>query len=139
MIADVFLDTNVIAYAASKAKGDEVKSKVALDFIRTAKFGLSGQVLQEFYVTATRKLEVKLSHHEALDWIEALEEFPCVPIDSSLVFQGAETASRYNISYWDGTVIAAAARLGVPYLYTEDLNHGQTYGSVKVINPFRIH
>lgn len=137
MIADAMLDTNVIAYAASKAREDSAKAAIALDLIATAKFGVSGQVLQEFYVTATRKMRVPLSHDEALDWIEALEEFPCVALDSSLVYQGAETANRYQISYWDGAIVAAAERLGVTTLYTEDLNHGQAYGSVRAVNPFR--
>jgi len=137
MIADALLDTNVIAYAASKADEDNVKAAAAVELIRTANFGVSGQVLQEFYVTATKKLRVRLSHDEALDWIEALEEFPCIAIDSSLVYQGAEAAHRYKISYWDGTIIAAAERLGARTVYSEDLNDGQAYGSVRVVNPFK--
>ena len=139
MIAEVMLDTNVIAYAASKASEDRAKAQIARDLIATAKFGVSAQVLQEFYVTATRKLKVTLSHHEALDWIEALEEFPCVAVDSSLVYQGAERAHRYNISYWDGTIVAAAERLSARMVYSEDLSDGQMYGDVRVINPFRHH
>ncbi|WP_245435947.1 hypothetical protein [Mesorhizobium tamadayense] len=49
------------------------------------------------------------------------------------------TKQHYEISYWDGAIIAAAERLGVKTLYTEDLNHGQAYGSVVAINPFRSH
>jgi predicted nucleic acid-binding protein len=137
MIAEAMLDTNIIAYAASKAAEDRGKASIALDLIATANFGLSAQVLQEFYVTATRKLRVRLSHHEALDWIEALEEFPCVAVDASLVYQGAERAERYRISYWDGAIIAAAERLSAQLVYSEDLSDGQAYGEVRVVNPFR--
>jgi predicted nucleic acid-binding protein len=139
MIAEVMLDTNVVTYAVSRAAEDSAKARVALSLIETADFGLSGQVLQEFYVTTTRKIRVPLSHDEALDWIESFEQFPCVPVDSSLVFQGAETARRHQVSYWDGAIIAAAERLGATTLYSEDLNHEQMYGSVRVVNPFREH
>jgi predicted nucleic acid-binding protein len=136
MIAEVMLDTNVIVYAVSKAAEDMAKARVAVTLIEKADFGLSGQVLQEFYVTTTRRIRVPLSHDEALDWIESLEELPCIPVDSSLVFHGAETAHRYQISYWDGAIVAAAERLGATTLYSEDLDHGQTYGDVRVVNPF---
>ena len=139
MIADVLLDTNVILYAASRAPDDAPKAKVARDLLAGARFGVSGQVLQEFYVTTTRKLRVGLSHDEALDWIEQLEEFPCIPLDASLVYRGAEHANRYKISYWDGAIIAAAERLNAHTVYSEDLNDGQSYGSVRVLNPFRAH
>jgi predicted nucleic acid-binding protein len=137
MTVEAFLDTNVVIYAASKSTGDAEKRAVALDLIAQAKFGLSGQVLQEFYVTATKKMTPTLSHDEALNWVEQLEEFPCVSVDGSIVFQGAENSHFHKISYWDGAIIAAAERLGAQILYTEDLNHGQKYGSVTAINPFR--
>jgi predicted nucleic acid-binding protein len=53
------------------------------------------------------------------------------------VARGANIAARYQTSYWDGAIVAAAERLAIPILYTEDLNHGQLYGSVRVIDPFR--
>ncbi len=57
-------------------------------------------------------------------------------IDSALVKTAAAVSARYSISYWDGAIVAAAEALGTPILYTEDLNHGQAYGSVTAINPF---
>jgi predicted nucleic acid-binding protein len=137
MIVDVMLDTNVMVYAASKLAEDRAKKSVALGLIATSKLGLSAQILQEFYVTVTRKMKTPLAHDEALDWLEELEQFPCVPVDSSLVYHGAENSKRFQISYWDGAVIAAAERLGATTLYSEDLNHGQKYGAVTVINPFQ--
>ena len=61
---------------------------------------------------------------------------PVVAVDADLVREGIRHSIRYQISYWDAALIAAAERLDAPTLYTEDLNHGQLYGSVKVINPF---
>ncbi len=139
MNADVVLDTNILVYAASKASEDAAKARVALELIASTQFGVSAQILQEFYVTTTRKLRVKLSHHQALDWIESLEAFPCINVDASLVYQGAERAERYQLSYWDGTIIAAAERLAAHTVYSEDLGDGQLYGPIRVVNPFKQH
>ena len=137
MTVEVFLDTNVVVYAASRLPEDAAKRAVALELISTAELGLSGQVLQEFYVTVTRKMKPPLGHDAALGWIEQLEEFPCAAIDASIVYQGAENSRLFQLSYWDGAILAAAERLGAAILYSEDLSHGQKYGSVTVINPFK--
>ena len=132
MSSEVMIDTNIIAYAASRAAEDARKAAHARDLIKKLDFAISGQILQEFYVTVTRKMRVRLSHEEALDWLE----LPCVGIDPSLVRRGAVIAETNRISYWDGAVIAAAERSGASILYTEDLNHNQLYGAVRVLNPF---
>jgi predicted nucleic acid-binding protein len=137
MNAEVMLDTNVVVYAASALPEDAVKQARALDLIDTASFGLSAQVLQEFYVTATRKLRHPLSHAAALEWLETLCNFPCIPTDAGLVLDAVDRAQSHRISYWDAAIIVAAERLGATTLYSEDLNDGQTYGSVTVVNPFR--
>ena len=139
MIAEAVLDTNVLVYAVSKAADDAAKRKVALELIDTRQIGLSGQILQEFFVVVTRKNRVALTVDQALDWIECFEDFPITPIDASLVRRGAELSARYQISYFDGAVIAAAQALQATTLYTEDLNHNQLYDGVRVVNPFRGH
>ena len=140
MSVEAFLDTNVLVYAAAGGNDDDeetAKRRRAVQLIEEEDFGLSAQVLQEFFVTVVRKIEVPLSPSEALEWIEQLEAFPCLPIDRSLVKIAVEVSERYRISYWDGAVLAAAQSLGAKTLYTEDLNDGQRYGSVQVRNPFR--
>jgi predicted nucleic acid-binding protein len=139
MNADVVLDTNVLVYAVSAAPEEAAKKQIALGLLDEHLVGLSGQILQEFYVTVTRKNRRVLTSDEALDWIESFEDLPIVPVDAALVRNGAEIASRFQVSYWDGAVIAAAQRLGAQELYSEHLNHGQIYGTVQVINPFRSH
>jgi predicted nucleic acid-binding protein len=139
MIADAMVDTNVLIYAASKLAEDQGKARVAIALLEGERLGLSAQVLQEFLVASTRKVRKPWSLDDALDWVEALEDFPCLPIDADLVRFGAELAVRYGLSYWDGAILAAAHRLNAAILYTEDLNHDQLYGSVRVINPFRVH
>jgi predicted nucleic acid-binding protein len=100
-------------------------------------FCLSGQVLAEFYDNVTKKLRIALSAQEIDGWFDLLDEYPIVAVDGHLVRTAILHARRYQISYWDAALIAAAERLGAPVLYTEDLNHDQTYGSVRVVNPFR--
>lgn len=137
MTVECFLDTNILIYAALGREKEEMKRKTANELISSAKFGLSAQVMQEFYAVSTRKTDRPLTPVEALEWIENLEDFPCAPVDTSLVKRGAEISVRYRISPWDGTIIAAAELLGASTLYTEDLNHGQHYGGVRARNPFK--
>lgn len=138
MSVEVFLDTNILVYAVTCDEGEQAKRERALEIIETEEFAISTQVLQEFYVTVTRKLAKPLTPEQALSWIEELEVFPCVAIEASLVKIAIENSVRYQTSYWDGAVLAAAQISGAPRLYSEDLNHGQRYGGVEVINPFRV-
>ena len=102
-----------------------------------ARFGTSVQVLQEFYHNVTRKIARPLHPERALAWIERLERLPLVETDRSLVKRGILFSERYQITYWDGAMLAAAERLGAPVMYSEDLSHGQYYGTVRVIDPFQ--
>jgi len=136
MIVECFLDTNILIYAASPNPSETKKKRIAIDLIQNAAFGLSAQVLQEFYVVATRKAEIPLRPSVALEWIEQLEVFPCAEVSPALVKLGAVISERYQISYWDGAILAAAESLGAPVVYTEDLSHGQSYGAVRAVNPF---
>ena len=137
MIAESFLDTNILFYAALGRDTEEAKRARAKELLATERFGLSAQVLQEFFVNVTRKTERPMTPARAMEWLDELDEFPCVPIDRSLVKVAAEFSVRFRLSYWDAALIAAAELLGAQTLYTEDLNHNQLYGSVRVVNPFR--
>ncbi len=136
MSVDVFLDTNILVYAVTSDDPAQAKRQKAVEIIETEDFAISAQVLQEFYVTVTRKLAEPLTPAQALTWIEVLEVFPCVAIEASLVKIAIETSVRYQTSYWDGAIVAAAQSVSASRLYSEDLNHGQWYGSVEVLNPF---
>ncbi len=132
---EVFLDTNVLIYAALGSVDAPEKYERAVELL-TTRFGLSGQVLAEFYVNAQRKGSVPLTAEEAKEWVYRLSKKAFQPVDYAVIRGGIENARRYQISYWDGAIIAAAERLGARVLYSEDLSHGQTYGSVRVENPF---
>ncbi len=136
MSVDCFLDTNVLVYAVSSAEADAPKRARALDLVRQSDFGLSAQVLQEFYVTVTRKIRKPLAPELAVALMEEYRVFPTVPTDYPLIVSAVELSLRYGISYWDGAILAAAEVLEAEVLYTEDLNHGQRYGAVRAVNPF---
>ena len=137
MNVDCFLDTNVLVYAATGTEADRAKREKAQALIATADFGISTQVLQEFYVSATRKAHIRMPPRIALEWIEQLDGRPCISVDSDLVKLAAAISIRYQISYWDGAILAAAEALAAPVVYSEDLQHGQMYQTVRVENPFR--
>ena len=136
MLVDAFVDTNVLVYAARGSEKERSKRIRALELIQSLRLGISAQVLAEFYVTTTRKVALPLSAAKALEWIDQFEAFPCVAVDGSLVRQGAWLAHRYQISYWDGAIVAAAQALEAPVIYSEDLSHGQKYEGIEVRNPF---
>ena len=136
MNASCFLDSNVLVYAAAGRGVHERKRTRALDLLEEAEFGLSGQVLQEFFVSVTHKAEKPLSRTDAAEWIARLSLRPVVPINSGLVMLAIRLGERYRISHWDAAIVAAAECLEASILYTEDLNDGQMYGSVKAVNPF---
>jgi predicted nucleic acid-binding protein len=136
MTVPYFLDTNILLYAAAGRGAAEARRKRARELIVGAKFGTSVQVLQEFYHNVTRKIAKPLSPARAFAWVERLEKLPLVETDRALVRAGIVISERFRITYWDGAMLAAAERLRAPVMYTEDLNHGQFYGSVRVLNPF---
>jgi len=137
MRSDCFLDTNILIYAAAGRQDDPRKFQIAEQIISTERFGLSGQVLAEFYVNIFKKPQIAPSRTEVDEWIDLLCEFPIAAIDATLVRMGILYSQRFQINYFDAAIIAAAEHLGAEVLYTEDLNHGQLYGSVRVVNPFK--
>ncbi|MFD2182617.1 PIN domain-containing protein [Rhodoplanes azumiensis] len=131
-----FLDTNILLYAALGKSDAPEKFRISRALLASWNFGLSTQVLGEFFVNAVLKSKRPLSCTEAAAMVAVFMERPCVVIDQAIVRAAMAHAQRYQIKYWDAAIIAAAERLEAPVLYTEDLNNGQTYGSVRVENPF---
>ncbi len=137
MRVECFLDTNVLVYAASASRSEAAKRQRALQLVQESAFGLSAQVLQEFYVTVTRKMKRPMAPELAVALMDEYRVFPTVPTDYPLVVSAVELSVKYGISYWDAAIIAAAQVLEADTLYTEDLNHGQRYETVRIVNPFR--
>jgi len=121
MTAEAFLDTNVLIYAVSAAPSERSKQAVARQLIEAGGFGTSVQCLAEFYVNATRKLKQPLSPHHALKFSEGLPDAPIIEVTQPLQLEAIALSVRYQISYRDAAVVAAAIELGVNRLFSEDL------------------
>jgi len=134
--ADVFLDTNILLYAALGREHAQHRFEAARRIVLEEDYCTSAQVLAEFYVNVQKKGARPLSPDRAAEWIRVIAKKPCQAIDDDLVRTAIALSQRYRISYWDAGVVAAAERLGAETIYSEDLNHGQVYGAVKIINPF---
>jgi predicted nucleic acid-binding protein len=135
-----FLDTNVLVYLFDHDV--PAKAERARDLLERAEPGelvLSAQVLGEFYVVVTRKLERPLDSSQATQAVDWLGLFPVIPIGPGLVKTAIQTSRASQVSYWDGLILATAAAGGCERLLTEDLNDGQVFDSVRVENPFRDH
>ena len=137
MKADVFLDSNVFLYAAADVNKEAAKKEAALRLIAGTNFGTSVQVLGEFYDNARRKAKLGIPEERMRDLIRLLTARPLVEETVELFNRAVAIAERYGIRYYDAAILAAAQELGAVILYTEDLSHGQDYGGVKVVNPFR--
>lgn len=133
-----FFDTNVLVYLFDGDAPD--KRALARSLLqREADAGratLSTQVLQEFFVTVTRKLAVPVGYEQAERAVRSLTELSVVQIDAGLVLVGIELTRRLQISLWDALIVGAALQSGSTVLYTEDLQHGQRIDGLTVANPF---
>ena len=136
MIARFFVDTNILLYAASNAAEDQPKRIIARQVLSEAGIGFSAQVLQEFYAAAVSKQHLQMTHAEAVGVLQSLAAFPVLAVSRTLVLQAVDAKQRFGISYWDAAILIAAKQMGCHTLYSEDLNHGQDYDGVRVVNPF---
>src|SRR5580692_4991111 len=110
----VFLDTNVLIYAATSLEPFPDKFARAEEIIANEEFGISTQVLGEFIsnVQNSRKMKSPLSDEEVDGWIERLSEFPIVSIDREIIVNATLFQRQYRIDFWDGQILAAAHRFG---------------------------
>jgi predicted nucleic acid-binding protein len=133
-----FVDTNVLLYSLSTVANEQAKARVAVEILQAQDLALSAQVLQEFYVQATRPTKTdRITHEQASALIEAYLRFPVQETNVGLVRAALAAKSRYAISYWDAAIIEAARMLSCDVLLSEDLDHGRDYHGVVVQNPFR--
>ncbi len=131
-----FVDTNIIVYAYDGS--DPVKQEQARAVIADAdrRPVVSTQVLGEFYVTITRKLEIPVSPPDAREAVARLSRFPVIPLDRDLALAAIDTAQSHQLSYWDSLIVEAARVGGCRTLLTEDLDAGSEIRGVEIMNPF---
>lgn len=133
-----FVDTNILLYAISRAPDEQDKAARARDILTARDLGLSVQVLQEFYVQATRSSRPDaLSHQQAVRLIESFRRFPVQEITTEVLLAALAARERFKISYWDAAIIEASRALGCDLVLSEDLAHGEDYAGVRIENPFR--
>ena len=134
--ASTFLDTNVLVYFFDES--EPAKAAIAREILRSVRpLTLSTQVLQEFFVTVTRKLSKPLPFEQALEATQGLAALPMVLIDPDLVVAAIELAGRHQLSFWDALILQAAQRAGCTSVLSEDLQDGFRLGELQVENPFR--
>ncbi|HEY5707287.1 MAG TPA: PIN domain-containing protein [Terrimicrobiaceae bacterium] len=132
-----FVDTNVLLYSVSRDPEEVAKRQRAIEILDARGLCLSVQVLQEFYVQATRRGRADaLSHEQAVGFVRVWCRFPVQESNMATLQRSLETTERYRISYWDAAVVEAARAGGCRELLSEDFQHGQDFHGVRVINPF---
>lgn len=133
-----FLDTNILVYAhdgglpAKKARSQEL----IFECLRSGSGVLSAQVLSEFFVTVTQKVKCPMTPARAKQEIILLSALETVEIDATLIVEAVNLKLRWQLSYWDALILAAAERAGCDTVYSEDLSNGQVYGALTVRNPY---
>ena len=135
-----FVDTNVLVYAFDKsgAPKQQAAERLLNELMEEDRLRVSTQVLQELFVTLTRKVSQRCSTAEALAVLEDLTAWPLMVVDYAAIRAAVGLADQAQLSFWDALVVVAAARSGAAVLYTEDLNDGQEILGVRIKNPFAV-
>ena len=132
-----FVDTNVLLYATSVVPQEAPKRLLARELLNEDDLAISVQVLQEFYYQATRPNQLApLTHNEALEFLVDILKFEIYPVTLEIFHSAVAISQRFQLSYWDAAILAAARALGCDAVYSEDLNPQQDYDGLRIINPF---
>ena len=132
-----FLDTSILLYSISGDPVDAPKREISVELLNRDDGALSLQILQDFYVQATRiSRRDRISHELAIGLIEAWSRFPVQDTTMTILWGAMEIRSRHHFSYWDSAVLAAARALGCSELFSEDMSHGRVVDGVRITNPF---
>lgn len=134
----VFIDTNVFVYLfdADEPKKQDVARNLLDRTAKEATIVASTQVLQEFYVSVTRKLARPLPPDDAVAATRGIAGFHVTQVDPSMVFSAITLHRKESISFWDALIVRAALESGCELLLSEDLQHGRRFGNLTVGNPF---
>jgi len=140
MSATVFVDTNVFVYQLDARDPEkQERARAWLERLWTEESGrVSSQVLQELYVTVTRKLENPLAADEARKLVRSLLTWNPVLVDGRVLEAAWRLEDRYDLSWWDACIVAAAQAARCSTLLTEDLQGGQVLDGVEVVDPFTV-
>ena len=133
-----FLDTNVLLYSISQNPAESLKRDRAIALLADDSGALSVQVLQEFYVQATRASRADaLPHQLAARLIETWSRFRIQDMTLPILRTALRIRKAHGFSFWDSAIVAAALALGCDRVYTEDLTHEQVIEGLAIVDPFR--
>lgn len=137
MTAKTFVDTNILVYAhdIDQARKHDVAREILIELMQDRCGALSPQVLQEFYVTVTRKIAKPLSRREARAIVEDYSVW-CIDTTAAEVVAAFRIEDEAKISFWDALICASAAKAGAEILLSEDMNARQEIAGVRIQNPF---
>ncbi len=135
----IFIDTNVLVYAYDNSAGfkHEKARDLLVELWDSGSGVLSIQVLQEFYITVTKKIPKPLDIDIVADIIKDLLKWDLIINDGETILEAIKLQKRYMYSFWDSMIIEAAVKRGCAVLYSEDLSHGQVIEGVEIKNPFK--
>jgi predicted nucleic acid-binding protein len=133
-----FVDTNIFVYAydVSSTEKHDVAVHIMKDLWNTGRGVVSTQVLQEFFVTVTKKVPHPLDVMDAKEIVEDLLKWKTITVDGEAILEAIDIHHRYRHSFWDSLIIASALEAGAATLLSEDLSHGEIIKGIKIINPF---
>ena len=133
-----FVDTNVLVYAFDKSSSPkkQVAQQLMNELMEDDRLRVSTQVLQELFVTLTRKVSQPCSSEEAAAVLDDLTAWPLMVVDYRAIRAAGGLADQAKLSFWDALVVVAAERTGATVIYTEDLKDGQEILGVRISNPF---
>ncbi len=136
--SSVFIDTNILLYAFDTSAGRKRERALELfgEVWRAGNGCVSVQVLQEFYVNATRKLKKPLTGETARRIVRSLSRWDVHAPGAEDVLLAIDLQRSAQLSFWDAMVVSSAGALGCRVLYSEDLNAGQAIAGITVVNPF---
>jgi predicted nucleic acid-binding protein len=134
---NAFVDTNVLVYAADEVVPVSVNTRVARQLLLQRDLCISVQVLNEFTANARNPKKLNLSEAQEKDWTSRWLQFEIASLTVQTYTNAQEIHRRYQLSHWDALIVAAAQEKGCRTLYSEDLNDGQDYDGVRVVNPFK--
>jgi len=133
-----FVDTNLFVYAHDESAGHKRETARGLiEGLWESRAGCASvQVLQELFVKLTRKVPKPLPARDVASLVEDLSVWTVHSSGPREVLSAIELHERAGVSFWDVMILTSARSLGCQILYSEDLNAGQSYDGVRVVNPF---
>jgi predicted nucleic acid-binding protein len=139
MADKILVDTNILLYAYDRGEPEkQSKAAAVLDRLATSRLGvLTPQILGEFFVNATRKIEEPLTAEQAYERIQNyLLSWEVLDLTGAVVLEAVRGVRAYNMAYWDAQIWASARLNQIPLIFTEDFNNGAVIEGVRFVSPF---